>query len=252
VAIGQRPAPASVEINGVVRYAEGNNPADKILVRLEFSNGGVAGQTLTDRTGKFQFTGLTPAIYVLTIRATGYKDLSRQIDLQTAIREYAQFQLIRDATESSKPADAGEILDARIPPEALKEFEQGKVALLEAKKIEEGLAHLEKAVKLYPEYLDAHILLGTAYMDARRFDKAERELHRSLELEPRSSVVYFTLGELYRRQNKDSDAIKAQRRCRKVSNTIRNRPLVISLWVKSISREGRSPKPDPKSGRRCN
>ena len=78
-----RPVPISVEINGQVRYANNSAPADKVLVRAEFFSGGVAGQTLTDQAGKFHFSGLTPGVYLVTVRATGYVETRQQVDLQT-------------------------------------------------------------------------------------------------------------------------------------------------------------------------
>jgi tetratricopeptide (TPR) repeat protein len=211
-AIAQRPArpvPVSVEINGQVRYANNSAPADKVLVRLDFFSGGVAGQTLTDQTGKFNFTGLTPAVYVVTVRATGYAESRQQVDLQTTYREYLQFQLSPENPAPAQPTDLSIIVDARVPPEAQKEFDEGRAALLEEKKIEVGISHLEKAVNLYPNYLEARLLLGTAYMDARQFDKAERELRHSLKINPKLAAAYFGLGELYRRQQKNDEAANA-------------------------------------------
>src|SRR5262245_1942611 len=204
-----RPVPVSVEINGQVRYANNSAPADKVLVRAEFFSGGDAGQTLTDQTGKFRFSGLTPAVYVVTVRAAGYAEARQQVDLQTMSREYLQFQLSPEKSAPAKPTDLSKMVDARVPAEAQKEFDEGSAALLEEKKIEAGISHLEKAVNLYPNFLEARLLLGTAYMDARQFDKAERELRHSLKINPKLAAAYFGLGELYRRQQKNNEAENA-------------------------------------------
>ena len=214
IAVAQRsprPVPISVEINGQVRYANNSAPADKVLVRVEFFSGGDAGQTLTDQTGKFRITGLTPAVYVVTVRASGYVESRQQVDLQTSSREYLQFQLLLEKSPPAQPLDLYKTVDARVPAEAQKEFDEGRAALLEEKKIEVGISRLEKAVNLYPNFLEARLLLGTAYMDARQFDKAERELRRSLEIDPKLAAAYFGLGELYRRQQKNDEAEKVLR-----------------------------------------
>jgi tetratricopeptide (TPR) repeat protein len=201
-----RPFPVSVEIKGQVRYADNSAPADKVLVRLEFFSGGVAGQTLTDQTGKFNFTGLTPAVYIVTVRAAGYTESRQQVDLQTTYRENLQFQLSPEKSDPAKPTELSRIVDARVPPEAQKEFDEGRAALLEEKKIEVGISRLEKAVNLYPDFLDARLLLGAAYMDARQFDKAERELRHCLKINPKLAAAYFGLGDLYRRRQKNDEA----------------------------------------------
>lgn len=68
--------------------------------------------------------------------------------------------------------------------------------------------HFENAVKLYPKYLEALLLLGTAYMDNREWDKAESTLRQVLVVEPKTTAAHFALGELYLRQKKYSEAEK--------------------------------------------
>jgi Flp pilus assembly protein TadD len=206
--LAQRPAPASVEINGQVRYANGGGPADKVLVLLEFFSGGTVEQILTDRTGKFRFTALTPAQYIVTVRSQGYKEIRQQVDLQTTYREHLQIQLVPEKVGVLIPSESSTLLNASIPPEAQKEYDQGRTMILEEKKVEGGIAHLEKAVSLHPNFLEAHLLLGTAYLDTRQFDKAEREMRRVLEIKSSTPPAYFTLGEVYRRQQKYNEAEK--------------------------------------------
>ncbi len=203
-----RHLPMGVEINGQVRYAVGGGPVDKALVRVENFSGGLAGQVLTDRTGKFSFSGITPAIYTITIRMQGFQEIKRQIDLQTTTRDYQQYQLVAEKSGNPVNTDSAKVIDARIPVEAQKEYDTGRVELIEQKKIDSGIAHLEKAVKLYPNYTEAHLLLGTAYMDGQQFDKAEREIRRVLEIDPKTAAAHFTLGEIYRRQKKYDTAEK--------------------------------------------
>jgi tetratricopeptide (TPR) repeat protein len=209
-AFGQqnRHLPTGVEINGQVRYSEGGGPADKALVRLEKFNGGLVGQTMTDRTGKFNFSGMAPAIYIVTVRMQGYKEIQQQVDLQTTPRSYQQYQLIPEKIGDEVSPAPAEMVDATIPAEAQKEYETGRAELLEHKKIDSGIGHLEKAIKVYPGYTAAHLLLATALVDRQQYERAERELRRVLEIDPQSSSALFTLGEIYRRQKKYDEAEK--------------------------------------------
>jgi tetratricopeptide (TPR) repeat protein len=204
-----RPAPVVVEIHGQVRYANNGAPAEKVLVRLEGFGSGVMGQTLTDNTGKFRFSGLGQAQYVVTIRAPGYVEARQQVDLQTTTTAYLQFQLVPEKSEAVRPPNTTSLLDAKVPPEAQKEYEQGRAMLMEEKKVEGSIAHLEKAIGLYPDFLEAHLLLGTAYMDSGQWEKAERALRRALGLNPKQAEACFALGETYRRQEKYAEAEKA-------------------------------------------
>jgi cytochrome c-type biogenesis protein CcmH/NrfG len=192
---------APIEITGQVRYAAGGAPADKVLVTCEqYSGGGMIGQILTDRTGKFQFRNIPPAVYTITVRAPGYRDVKETADLQTMTRTYLQLQLVADnpgpSPNSTKTVESG------IPAEAQKEFEKGKTELLEEKKIESGVAHLEKAVAAYPKYLEAHLLLSNAYVESNNFEKAAKEAQSAIALDPKQPAGHFTLGEVYRRQQK--------------------------------------------------
>ena len=55
------PLTQSGQITGQVRYTEGGQPAFNILVRCDSFNSGSCGQEMTDRSGRFRFTGLSPA-----------------------------------------------------------------------------------------------------------------------------------------------------------------------------------------------
>ncbi len=202
-----RPAPTVVEIQGQVRYSDKGAPAEKVLVRLEGFGSGLLGQTLTDNMGKFRFSGLGQAQYVITVRAPGYVESRQAVDLQTMTTAYLQFQLVPEKSEVIPASPA--LLDARIPPEAQKEYEQGRAALLEGKKLESSIAHLEKAVSLYPDFFEAQLLLGTAYMDARQWERAERALRRTLEINLKAASAHIALGEVYRRQEKYQEAEQA-------------------------------------------
>jgi tetratricopeptide (TPR) repeat protein len=203
-----RPAPVMVEIQGQVRYADGGAPAERVLVRVEGFGSGVNGQAMTDSSGKFRFSGLGQAQYVVTVRAPGYVEARQQVDLQTMPRAYLNFQIVPEKKEITPLPVASGMVDARVPPEAQKEFETGRRMLIDEKKVEDGVAHLEKAISLYPAFLDAHLLLGTAYMDNKQLDKAERELRKTIEISPKTTAAHFALGEVYRQQQKYAEAEK--------------------------------------------
>ena len=103
-------------VHGQVRYAPGGAPADNVIVRLEAFRGGLVGETQTDRLGKFQFTNLSPDLYIVRVHMPGYIDAEQQVDLKTSVSEYVQLQLALDRTASSGPGprppavlNAGEI-----------------------------------------------------------------------------------------------------------------------------------------------
>ena len=206
------PFPLRRTITGQVRFAQGGAPAENIIVRLDSFAGGYVGEERTDRLGKFRFTGLAAAQYVVTIRMPGYREIQRQVELETNPSDYLQLQLTPEKPGAAAPAPDGSVgrtVDANVPAEAHAELEKGRAALLDRKKIEEALTHLEKAVRIYPRFYEAQLLLGTAYMDAGRWEQSAAALGRARALNPKSGAALFALGEVYRHQKKYDEAERA-------------------------------------------
>jgi hypothetical protein len=199
------------QIHGQVRYAVGGAPAFQILVRLERFDGGLVDQQLTDRNGRFRFSGLRRLTYNLFINTAGFLPVEQQVELLTKNNDYLIFTLKADNSSSSSTTGPAVILDVKVPAEARKEFERGRMALLEKERQQEGIAHLEKAILIYPKFLEAHLMLGTAYMDAHQLDKAEATLREALKINPALPETYFALGEIYRQQRKYAEAEKVLR-----------------------------------------
>jgi len=205
------PTMATVEIHGQVRFAEGGAPADHVLVRLEsYDGGGSIAEAFTDRLGKFRFPGLQAAQYTVKIRQTGYRDAQQSVDMTTMTSGLVLLQLSREDTTRTNSLGMEGTVNANIPPAAQKEFDKGAAALAEGSKEKTVLAtrHFEKAVSIYPQFVEARLKLGTAYMDLGEWEKAEKALLATVETQPRAFNALFALGEIYLRQNKLPEAEK--------------------------------------------
>jgi tetratricopeptide (TPR) repeat protein len=193
------------EISGEVRLPEGGPPARNITVRLERFSGGILDQMPTDGRGRFRFTNLQRGYYTVFVNAPGYRQVQQQADLQVVVKLYLVFELIPDKLNITTPDTP--VIDARVPLEAREEFIKGRAAFLD-EKVKEALPHLKRAIELYPDFFEAHYLLGTAYVKELRWEDAEAALRRALEIKPESTAVIFSLGEVYRRQKRYADAEK--------------------------------------------
>jgi tetratricopeptide (TPR) repeat protein len=202
---GTAGAPQSIQ--GTVRYAIGSKPVEHVVVRCS-GTGGISEQ-VTDANGKFRFM-VTAGHYDCSVRVPGYRSESRSLDVLNS-GEFLDFRIRDDGSAKSAGPNAGTSAgDANIPPKAREEFDKGAAAIALGKKenLEEGVLHLEKAVALYPQYLQAQLMLGTTYMDVQQFDKAEPALKKTVEIDPKAANALFALGEIYLRQKKDDDAEK--------------------------------------------
>lgn len=214
-ALAQTMGPAANgQISGQVRL-KGGQPAFNALVTCDRVSGGLVGQVQTDRGGRFRFTGLMPARYNLTIRLAGYSEERRAVDLRgdatklIASQEYVQFTLTPDGSDATPASTttAPAVIDPKVPVAARKEYEDGLAAINQGQP-GQAIPHLEKAITLYKNYTEAYLLLGTAYMDTKQWDKAESALRRAIEINPKSTTAYFTLGEAFLQQKKYVEAEK--------------------------------------------
>jgi tetratricopeptide (TPR) repeat protein len=214
VILGQvqtQPNVAVVEIHGQVRFAEGGAPAANVVVRLEsYDGGGSISEAFTDRLGKFRFTNLPPAQYSVRVRQMGYRDALQNVDMTTTTSGLVMLQLLRDSSSSTATTSAPGSIDVNVPPAAQKEFDKGAAALAEGGKDKTAFATrcFEKAVSIYPKFVEARLKLGTAYMDLEQWDKAEKALLGTVEVDPKAFNALFALSEIYLRQNKIGEAEK--------------------------------------------
>ena len=189
----------TLEISGQVRLTELNEPALEAQVRLERFSGGLVEQMATDRSGRFRFSGLAVGHYTVRVSAPGYQQSQQTVDLRFVFKQYLLFELRRDESISGGRSTKPLVIDARIPPAASEALERGRSELVK-KNVQEAITHFQNALTIYPEYFDARLLLGTALMDARDWQKAEVSLSQALKLKDDDPTVLLALGEVYWRQ----------------------------------------------------
>ena len=195
------------QIQGQVRYQPGNVPA--LGVPVQCAGIACSGRQYTDRKGNFRFVFNTPGQYTITIDIPGYLPETRSFALlDYTSSEYVFFQLRPDPKASGAPSGPPGVVNVGPPAAARTEYEQGRTALSQDGKMDIAIAHLEKAISLYPKYLEAHILLGSAYLDNHQLDKAEITLRGALEINSKSAAAHFAMGEVYRQQKKYAEAEK--------------------------------------------
>ena len=202
--------PVSLEVYGQARCGDTKAAAANIMVTLESVNGGLVGQMLTDRDGKFRFSGLAAAQFTLTINASGYIEYHHTVDLLTQTSEYVNVFLVPE----TQPLDAKRTLksigyvDVSVPPAARKEFEKAQAVIFNHNNIQQARSHLEKAVTLYPAFFEAEFSLGTLYMDIGKWEQAAISLHHSIEINNKVPNAFFALGEVYIQQGHLTEAEK--------------------------------------------
>ncbi len=197
-------SPNSFEVVGQVKLAESGLPATRIPIRLERFGGGLVDQIDTDGNGRFRFANIQRGYYRVIVNSPGYRPAQQDADLQVMFRSFLVFEL---ASENSGAIALIDVIDARAPADAREELVRGRSALAK-KSYEEAVTHLQKAISRYPEFYEAHFLLGTAFVDSRDWAKAESAFQRALQVKGDSSAAVLLLGEVYWRQKRYDEAEK--------------------------------------------
>jgi len=185
-----------------VRYANGAPGPSGIHVRLESPESGSAGDCQTVEGGKCQFTVPSNGVYMVRMSERGYKDVSVRVELIGMSRGYATLELkpvpgeVPHENANEDSGDTVSVLDLSIPETARQEFERGQGALKE-NKLDDGIVHLRKAIKLYDAFPQAYALLGTAYLGQKQWKDAEVALRKANELDPKFPDAYMELGAVF-------------------------------------------------------
>src|SRR5215813_13344413 len=197
-------------IRGQVRYEDGRF-ADRVVVRLRSDKIAFQDERTADSQGKFDFDGLTPSTYHLTIEGQGIRPYESVIDITVSKMSYEQITLkfAKDRNAIVPPEGPGATVGADIPPAARKEYEEGQKPANEQKDADAAIKHYHKAIQLYIKYSEAYLALGLLYMDLGKFGDAQPALRAANEITPTAPAGYLALGTMYNAQKKYDEAEKA-------------------------------------------
>ena len=202
------PGNQSFEVSGQVNVADTNTPAEGIQVRLERFSGGITDQITTDSRGRFRFANLQRGYYRIIINAPGFSPAQQEADLTLLFKAYLLFSLTRtDSNSATGLGSSSDVINARVPPSAREEFIRGRAALGK-KRASDAIVHFQKALFFYPEFFEADLLLATAFMDLRDWQRAENALTSALQIKPDNATALLALGEVYWREKRYDEAEK--------------------------------------------
>jgi Flp pilus assembly protein TadD len=210
----QRGPEVRTSIRGSVRDAVTHRALERVVVMVDAEDSGYAGQSETDSSGRFEIQGLSPSSYRVSVRFPGYVPMTQHIDLTTSPMTYLSFEL-RPLASREPPAVAPEgpdaVLNARlasVPEKARKEFTKARELWQQGKDPQDGIDHLNKAIKSYPRFADAYVMQATLYMQEGKANEAKSALDHAIDIDPKLPEARFTLGSL---QNSQKDYMSAEK-----------------------------------------
>ena len=204
--------------SGEVRVELGRIPVDKtsrgsIRGRVTLPGGGFIDQNLrvtlsnasgplawsfTENQGRFEFANLAPGNYEVQVETSGtdYQVVSEPVQVLRGAPSVITIAL-KDKPGVSRKMPNGVVsateLNDSIPKAARKEFMSANAAIRE-NKIEEAIAHLRKAIAIYPAFVMARSDLGVQLFSQGKLDEAEEQFREAIKVDPTAFNPRLNLG----------------------------------------------------------
>src|SRR5215475_8625061 len=179
--------------------------SERILVQLQKSDGPTVGRVYSDPEGNYQFSGLSPGIYIILVNVEGYEDVRLEVAVgrgimgnQTAnipLRETEKLVTVRAPGASNEVVGVAE-LGRKYPRKAVQDYEKSIDEIRKGNQ-QKAIELLAAALKLAPDFYSAHNTLGTLYQRASRFHEAEDEYRQARKLNPKWPDPLVNLGSVY-------------------------------------------------------
>jgi Tfp pilus assembly protein PilF len=199
----------TAELRGQVQRADGSPFGDGAVVKIEFGIGGLGAEVITDSRGRFDTVLQQRARMVVTVHAPGFLDARAEVDLESTRSAYVQLTMYEISSPAPKaPTGTVSAADLNIPEAAQAEFEKGRSLLLDKHKSAESVKLLLKAIQIAPSYSQAHLMLGTAYLDMGKWSDAEAAYNKAISFNEKLGPAYFGLGSCLIEEKKFMDAEK--------------------------------------------
>ena len=116
------------------------------------------------------------------------------------------------AVPARPAADPVPVSQLRIPSKAVKEFERSQKAF-HSGDVPTSVEHLQKALQIYPDFIQAHNALGLRFLQLGEYKKALAEHQAALSLDPRRVETHqdlsFALLALNRSKEAEAEARQA-------------------------------------------
>lgn len=191
-------------LQGKVILPSGTQPAAPVRVKITF-NGRPIHETFTDLSGRFSFPGLNRGMYQLTAEGDGvnfetttvYAEISA---FGSAPQSFTQDIQLRPVPHKATPQAGVVNAFTQAVPEAAKQALELGMKLAEEGKIDSAVEKMRDAIKLFPDYLEAHLQLGNTFLKTEQLNEAIAELDRARQINPNDERAYQSFGLLLMKQ----------------------------------------------------
>lgn len=197
-------------VRGRVVLPGGAFVSENIKVTLLTINGPQA-MAFTDSQGWFEFPDLTPGNYEVQAETIGsqFQVVSQPVQVFRGAPSVVTISLA-DKTTATRPSDANSSISvgefgADVPKDARKEFALASKAARE-QRIDQAIAHLRKAISIYPNFVMARNDLGAQLLAQGKLEEAADELRQAASIDDKAFNPKLNLGIVLVQQHQFSEA----------------------------------------------
>jgi tetratricopeptide (TPR) repeat protein len=165
-------------------------------------------ETFTDLSGRFSFPGIGRGTYQITAEGDGQTFETTSVSVEVSgfggagqlVSQDIQLRPVR-GKPSHSPAGVVNAFSQDVPKAAREKLDDAR-KLAGENKGEAAMAQLQEAIRIFPRYFDAHLMLGNYFLQTGRLDEAIAELDLAREVNPNDERLYQSFGLLLMKQRK--------------------------------------------------
>lgn len=195
-----------------VRVVFSDDRALNFRARLQLMNGAsnnTVDEAYTDEHGEAEFSRIAIGSYHIVVSGEGIQDTDSGVfDVDERKTTQSIMISVRRKGEGEQHQGLGATVaaaDLHIPDEASTEFNQA-TALMSKESWKDAIPKLQRAVAIYPKYVDAYTDLGVVYSRLGQWDLERESLNKALSINDHFAPALLNLGMLEIRQKHYADA----------------------------------------------
>ena len=220
-------------INGRLLF-DGSVSCDRVVVELERVENQAIDVTYADMGCGFRFNRVNKGNYFIHVKVEGYSEVRQSIDVGEGVMSAAPLVISMSPAptrisreKSRRVVDASELLE-QYPSKAVDLWKKS-IADRKKGKDDKAIEKLEAAVKIAPNFYQAHNDLGVLYNKMNRLEDAEKHLVQAHQLNRNSPEPLVNLASLYLDQDKPDRAAEVSQEA--VKNDSKNGPALFNLGL---------------------
>jgi tetratricopeptide (TPR) repeat protein len=183
------------------------------IVLLEGTKIAFSARTHADPDGKFIFKNLQPDLFTLTVVVPKAGEYQRTVEVSPGLADSQKrvfIDVLFEPNFTSKSMHQISSTQLSIPEKALRGYQKANEKL--GKRDSEGaIAHLQKSLRIAPQFVDAWNTLGTLAYKSDDLTLAESYFREALKHEPEYYPSLVNLGGIVLAQGKTQDALPLNR-----------------------------------------